>query len=133
MAILLHCLGGDGQRVFHTLTKKQHFLLRRLGFQQRRKCTNESIAQYVAYLRGLAKPCRFSSLSDEMIQDKLIEKTNNTLVQEQLLLEDDHLTLGKAVILASQIKSELSTAHKLSVSSGDKNALKLTGQRQKYL
>lgn len=60
-----------------------------------------------------------------MIRDQLIEKTTNTLVRERLLLEDDNLTLEKAVILASQIESaaqcaaKLNTSHESSVSRGD--------------
>lgn len=60
-----------------------------------------------------------------MIRDQLIEKTNNTFVRERLLLEDDDLTLEKAVILACQIESaaqcaaKLNTAHESSVSSRD--------------
>ncbi len=141
MAILLHCLGAEGQRVFRTLgdadnyaaaitlldrhfEKKQSLPLKRLQFRQRRQRAGESIAQYAADLRGLAKPCCFGALSDEMIRDQLIEKTNNTLVRERLLLEDDDLTLEKAIILASQIEStaqcaaKLNTAHESSVSSG---------------
>ncbi len=59
-----------------------------------------------------------------MIRDQLIEKTNNTLVRERLLLEDDDLTLEKSIILASQIEStaqcaaKFNTAHESSVSSG---------------
>lgn len=130
MAILLHCLGVEGQRVFRTLgdaddyaaaitlldrqfEKKQSLLLKRLQFRQRRQRAGESISQYVADLRGLAKPCCFGTLSDEMIRDQLIEKTNNTLVRERLLLEDDDLTLEKAVILASQIESAAQCAAKL--------------------
>jgi len=58
------------------------------------------------------------------ITHKISEKTNNTLVCERLLLEDD-LTSEKAVILASQIDSasQCSTksnlAHESRVSSGD--------------
>ncbi len=104
--------------------KKQSLLLKRLQFRQRRQRAGESIAQYAADLRGLAKPCCFGALSDEMIQAQLIEKTNNTLVRERLLLEDHDLTLEKAIILASQIESaaqcaaKLNTAHESSVSSG---------------
>lgn len=78
---------------------------------------SESIAQYVADL-GLAKLFVFLY---EMIWDQLIEKTNNTLIQEQLLLEDNDLTLDKAIIIASQIESaaeyttKLAKAHELSV------------------
>ncbi len=45
-----------------------------------------------------------------MIQDQLIEKKNNTLIRDWLFLEDDDLTLEKAVILASQIE-KLSLLH----------------------
>ncbi len=80
MAIFLHCLGAEGQRVFRTLGdaddyaaaitlldrhfEKKSLLLKRLQFRQRRQLAGESIAQYVADLRGLAKLCCFGKLSD---------------------------------------------------------------------
>ncbi len=43
----------------HFEKKKQSLLLKRLQFRQRKQHDGESIAQYVADLRGLAKLCCF--------------------------------------------------------------------------
>ncbi|KAI0238688.1 hypothetical protein LSAT2_010572, partial [Lamellibrachia satsuma] len=47
--------------------------------------------------------CNFGQLSDELIRDQLIEKTNNPRVRERLIMEPDTLTLEKAITLMSRI------------------------------
>lgn len=123
-ALLLHCLGAEGQRVLGALEtgtvsdyKKAvelltaHFaapqsaLLRRFLFRQRHQLSGETAQQYVANLRALASTCKFGPLQDEMIRDQLIEHTNNTKVRETLLLEPDDLTLSRAMTIALQVES----------------------------
>ncbi|ROL53705.1 hypothetical protein DPX16_2426 [Anabarilius grahami] len=95
-ALLLHCLGAEGQRVLGTLESgttnnydtavellfahfaaPQSVLLRRFLFRQRLQLPGESVQQYVANLQGLASTCKFGALQEEMIRDQLIEHTNN--------------------------------------------------------
>ena len=37
----------------------------------------ESIREYVASLRQLARKCKFGEMEEEMVRDQLIERTNN--------------------------------------------------------
>ncbi len=122
MAILKHCLGMEGHRVFGMLgtvlqyrnavtllaghfSAPQSALLRQLQFCQRHQLLGETVHQYVADLRGLATLCKFGALQDQMIRDQLIEHTNMEKLREMLLLEPDDLTLAKALQLAFQVES----------------------------
>ena len=113
-ALLLHCLGAEGQRVFGTFANttkydeavkllKEHFaapqsaLLRRVVFWRRHQRAGESVSQYVADLRGLASFCKFKTLQDELIRDQLILHTNCDKIRDKLLLENDDLTLAQAL------------------------------------
>lgn len=130
-ALLLHCLGTEGQRVFDTFGKipkyddavkrlKDHFaapqsaLLRRVIFWRRHQRMGESVSQYVADLKGMASLCKFKTLQDEMIRDQLILHTNCDKIREKLLLEEDDLTLVQAVKIAVQVESALKCAANLS-------------------
>ncbi len=129
-ALLLHCLGAEGLRIFQTLGAantysdavsrlKGHFqdthsvLLKCLNFRQRCQRSGESASQFVADLKSLAEPCKFGALRDELIRDQLIEKTNSARVRERLLMEDDRLTLDKAFTLALQIEEATQCAAKI--------------------
>ena len=90
-ALLLHCLGAEGQRIFYTLTDGgtsyesavtalcAHFkppinvVVERHKFRQRVQRPPETVAEYVGALRELAVTCEFAGNSDEMIRDQLIE------------------------------------------------------------
>jgi hypothetical protein len=50
-----------------------------------------------------------------MIMDQFIERTSSSLVRDTLLLEDDELTLAKAVAIASQVESAAHCATNISV------------------
>ena len=126
-AILLHCLGLEGQRIYDTLPERSdppaaatdydnavfvlelHFtphvnvVAERYRFRQRSQQPGESIDTYIAVLRNLSKTCKFGTMTDEMIRDQLIEKTNQTKIRERLLMEED-LTLSNAVTLARSIE-----------------------------
>ncbi|KAL0148283.1 hypothetical protein M9458_056429 [Cirrhinus mrigala] len=131
-ALLLHCLGAEGQRVLSALESgttsdfdtavelpNAHFaapqsaLLRRFLFRQRHQLPGESVQQYVANLRGLASTCKFGALQDEMIRDQLIEHTNDAKVRETLLLEPDDLSLSRAITIAVRIESAAACASAL--------------------
>ena len=118
-AILLHCLGTEGQRITRTLTitptltfpefatkLKEHFepkqsiTMERKHFRDREQHVGESIRQYVAALRGLASKCQFGDLQDAMIRDQLTDKARSSRIRERLILEPDSSTLQKLVDLA---------------------------------
>ncbi|XDV17686.1 hypothetical protein PO909_023512 [Leuciscus waleckii] len=130
-ALLLHCLGAEGQRVLGTLeighsdydtavelltahfAAPQSALLLHFQFRQRQQLPGESVQQYVANLRGLASTCKFGALPDEMILDQFIEHTNNAKLRETLLLEPDDLSLSQAITIALQIESAAACASAL--------------------
>ncbi|KAI2660383.1 Transposon Ty3-G Gag-Pol polyprotein [Labeo rohita] len=121
-ALLLHCLGTEGQRLFYTLPNqgdsmedaivalKAHFAPRRNivaerhAFRKRVQAPGESIVQYVAALRDLASTCDFAATLDEMLRDQLVENVSSHRIRERLLLESE-LTLDKAITIASQIEA----------------------------
>lgn len=126
-ALLIHCLGAEGQRLFYTLqvaddtyasalkaiqdffTPKVNVVAERYRFRQRSQRNGESTLQYVASLRELATTCEFGAMEEEMIRDQLVEKTNSARIRERLLLEIP-LTLTKAMQIAGQIETAVSEA-----------------------
>ena len=125
-ALLLHCIGLEGQRIFNTLPEstdednvydnalaalKRHFqpsvnvVSERYKFRQRKQHHGESIDFYVASLRDLAKTCSFETCTDkEMIRDQIVEKTTMPKIRERLLMESE-LTLEKTLEIARSIES----------------------------
>lgn len=126
-ALLIHCLGTEGQRIFYTLTvaddkyetaltalraffvQKVNVVAERNKFRQRAQRPGESIVQYVAALRELLVNCDFGTLTDDMIRDQIVEKTCTPRIRERLLLETD-LTLQKAITIAGQLESAVAEA-----------------------
>uniref|UniRef100_A0A8C1KE11 Uncharacterized protein n=1 Tax=Cyprinus carpio TaxID=7962 RepID=A0A8C1KE11_CYPCA len=107
-ALLIHCLGAEGQRFFYTLTvsdqgddtyasalsatreffvSKINVVAERYRFRQRSQRAGETTDQYVAALRELAATCEFGAMEEEMICDQMVEKTNSSRIRERLLLE----------------------------------------------
>ena len=80
----------------------------------------ESVREYVTALHEFVANCNFGQLSDELIRDQLIEKTNNSRVRERLLMEPDTLTLEKAITLTSRI--EVAVSESLSTNKSDTRA-----------
>ena len=92
-ALLLHCLGAEGQRIFYSLNTsavtssdsqpagnayqtalaaiEAYFVPRinvvaeRYRFRRRRQRADETVAQYVTALEELVKHCAFSTLKNE--------------------------------------------------------------------
>ena len=139
-AILIHCLGTEGQRIFSTLgtaakyadcvrllgahfAAPQSVILRRILFRQRKQRAGEPVHQYVSDLRGLASLCKFGDLQDEMIRDQLAEHTNNHKVRERLIMSPDDLTLNKALEMAFQIEAAAGFASQLAGASSPIPAL----------
>lgn len=126
-ALLLHCLGMEGQRIFNTLPARtappagaddyanavhvlnEHFspsvnvVAERYRFRQRGQNPGEHIHNFIAALRELSKTCNFGTMEDEMIRDQVVEKTSSHRVRERLLMEKD-LTLTKTIELALRIE-----------------------------
>lgn len=121
-ALLLHCLGSEGQRIFHTLPESgddlataitalgKHFnpainvVAERHAFRKRIQGAQETILQYIAALRTLAATCEFGESADDMLRDQLVEHVANPCIRERLLLKEK-LTLLEAITIATQVES----------------------------
>ena len=126
-ALLIHCLGTEGQRLYNTLplaadtydgtvqaltaffTKKVNVPAERYRFRQRAQAVGESIDHYLAALRELVKKCNFGAMESEMLRDQIIEKTCMPRVRERLLSEDD-LTLEKTITLVRTMETAMADA-----------------------
>ena len=144
-AVLLHCIGTEGQRIFHSLpgtgdtyaeavdALKAHFtpmtnvVVERHTFRKRAQGPHETVSQYVAALRELASTCDFGDKADEMLRDQLIEYVTNANIREKLLLEPN-LTLDKAMTIATQIESAAAQAKCMA---GDKPSLQVQAVQKK--
>lgn len=137
-ALLLHCLGTEGQQIFYTLPDtgdtldsaiaalQTHFnpkinvVAERHAFRKRTQATSESVLHYVAALRDLVSKCEFGANTDDMIRDQLIEHVASHRIRERLLLETD-LTLSKAITITIATQIEAASAHAKSIA-GDQAA-----------
>ncbi|UYV85054.1 hypothetical protein LAZ67_X004411 [Cordylochernes scorpioides] len=61
---------------------------------------DETISQFMATLRGLAEPCKFGSMLNEMLRDKLVVGVGSEDLQKRLLQEGDDATLDKIYEIA---------------------------------
>lgn len=124
MALLQHCLGVEGQRIFRTLgtaktyaeavtlltnhfTGHQRILLRRYQLRKRLQRPGESVRTYITNLKDMARFCEYGVLQDQIIRDQLIEGTLCEKTREKLLLEEDTLTLVKATEIAMQVETAM--------------------------
>uniref|UniRef100_A0A5S6QVH7 Retrotransposon gag domain-containing protein n=1 Tax=Trichuris muris TaxID=70415 RepID=A0A5S6QVH7_TRIMR len=121
-AILLNCLGTEGQRIFYTLPSKEEtyesavrtleeFFLSKVNvcaerhrFRRRVQLPTEPIDRFLVDLRKLVIFCEYGQLEEEMIRDQIIEGTNSVPLRKRLLAEDG-LTLDKAVLIARQMEN----------------------------
>lgn len=119
-ALLLHCLGSEGQRIFHTLPDSGNDLATAItalqnhftpdinvvavhhAFRKRVQGAQETIVQYIAALRQLTATCKFPN-GGYMIRDQLVEHVANPRIRERLLLKEK-LTLTEAITIVTQIE-----------------------------
>ncbi len=103
-AVLLHCLGTEGQRFFYSLlntgtdydsamaallvhfSPKAH-VVERHAFCKRTQALHETFLQYVAALCELASTCDFGDHTDKMMHDQLVESLYNPQICESHLLD----------------------------------------------
>ena len=126
-AILLHCLGCEGQRIHSTLpvtpklegesdldyTKrvlagffgpKCNVVGERYRFRSRAQRADETTAQWVSVLRQLAATCDYGDRCEEFVRDQVVEKTSSATLRQRLLMEEN-LTLAKTLSLAESVET----------------------------
>ena len=69
----------------------------RFRFRQRQQQYGESVREYEACLRQLARKCKFGTMENEMLRDQLIEKTNIPKVRGKFLLELGGLSFARVI------------------------------------
>ena len=124
-ALVIHCLGQEGQRIFATLilmdgqyatataALKANFSsgrsrrMHRFEFRQRTQKLGETVAHFVSALCELARLCDFGTLEDGLIVDQLIEKTSCNQLREP-----DSMTLADALVIGKQLETAITEARK---------------------
>ncbi|KAF0298329.1 Protein sickie [Amphibalanus amphitrite] len=127
-AILLTCLGAEGQRIFESLpaavkqegedqyaftrrrleaqfAPRQNVCVERYRFRSRVQQTEETVQQWVSILRQLASSCEYGDRTDEFIRDQVIERTNSSKLRQRLLMEGSDLTLERTLTISDTLES----------------------------
>ena len=93
-------------------------IVERFSFRERGQQPQETTAEYVSVIRGLAANCRFADMTDDMIRDMVVEKTIHTRLRKRLL-QDQDLTLEKTLTVTDAFECAL---HEAAVISGQPTA-----------
>ena len=78
--------------------------VQRHKFNNRFRANGDSISDFVAALRHLAKYCNFGGSLENMLRDRLVSGVNNEKIQRRLLYEGE-LTFKKAFEIALSLKT----------------------------
>lgn len=123
-ALLIHCLGTEGQRLYNTLplsadtykgsvlalqtffTPTVNVAAERYCFRQHAQAVGESIDHYLAALRELAKTCNFGATEGEMLRDQIAVKICMPRIHERPLI-DHELTFDKTLTLARMMETAM--------------------------
>ena len=129
-ALLLTCLGVEGNRIFSTLQDtgsdmedaiqalSDYFMPRvnvvatRYRFRCRRQRVGEPVDSFLSDLRELVVNCEYGSLTESLIRDQIVEKIESNALREKMLMEAD-LSLDKAVTMARQYEQAVADARLL--------------------
>lgn len=124
----LYIIGQEGREIFNTMTiveedkdkadvlfqkfkeycvPRENITVWRHRFQSRVQGKTETIDQYVTDLRIISKNCRFDTLEDEMLRDRIVCGVHSEKVAERLL-RDNELTLIKALSICRANKESQS-------------------------
>ena len=89
-------------------TPKASKIMARYRFYSRNRNSGESVSQYIAELRHLAKDCSFAGQLDEMLRDKLVVGVSDQNIQRKLLSEPDTMTFKEAsdIALSMELAAE---------------------------
>jgi hypothetical protein len=126
-AILLTCVGTKNYKILSDLSSpalpstltfkcinellRNHFtppksaIVARFHFYKQNRKPAESITEFVAELRYLAKDCAFGNNLETMLRDRLVCGVDNAGIQRKLLAEPGDLTFARAQQLAITMES----------------------------
>ena len=126
VAVLLSVIGGKTYALLRNLlsptdpkTKSfdeivavltQHYepkpliIAERFHFHKRNQAAGESVAEFIAELRRLAKHCEFKTFLEEALRDRFVCGLNKKAIQNKLLTEKD-LTLARALQIATGMEA----------------------------
>ena len=79
-------------------------IVERFKFNSRFRRPGESVANYVAELRGLAQKCDFGTSLQEMLRDRIVCGVNDDRIQKNLLAQGDKLDFKKALEMATTME-----------------------------
>ena len=84
-----------------------NIIYERAKFNRRVQKDGESVIDFIEDLNKLAEPCKFESLKDELIRDRIVVGIRNTSLSEKLM-NDESLTLDQAIkkVKASELIKE---------------------------
>ena len=91
---------------------KPVIIAERFHFHRRDQTEGETIAEYVAELRRIAKSCKFEAFLSDALRDRLVCGLQSVSTQNKLLAEKD-LTLAKAVEIAQAMEAAEKNAQQL--------------------
>ncbi|CAK1597622.1 unnamed protein product [Parnassius mnemosyne] len=136
-SLLINLIGSEGFDIYQTFTftkeddrddvqiilskfdeyfgTKINITLLRYKFFTRNQEEGENIQQYVTSLRLLSKNCKFATLEEELIKDRIVCGVNSTIVRDRLLRCED-LDLDKAVKLCQVEEISQESSRQLSAS-----------------
>ena len=95
-------LSMTGSRLTWYLQK--NVIYKRAKFSSCKQEEEETVDSFITALYALAEHCRYESLQEEMIRDKVIVRIPNKQLSERLQL-DPNLTLEKAIMQACQAEA----------------------------
>ena len=87
-------------------------IVQRFTFNTRLRRSDESIAEFVAELKSIARHCKFGNVLNDMLRDRLVCGVNDTRIQRSLL-QEPNLTYEKALEIAQGIEAAAKNAQQL--------------------
>ena len=152
-AVLLTCVGARTYKLISDLcspdlpsTKtyvqlstllKNHFIPRRsvvvsrFHFNRRNRKPMETVNEYVAELRNLAKDCDYGNQLNTMLRDRFVVGVADSSIQKKLLAEPDDLTFNRALEIARAMESASQQIQKLHEPSAAVNRVRQQQQKKK--
>lgn len=86
------------------LKPKPSIMAERYRFRLRRQAAGESISQYMAELKKLARTCDFKETLADNLRDQFVCGVSGDVIRQRLFAEED-LTYAKAVTLACSLEA----------------------------